>query len=889
MLRRALSRWLLKLGALVRQRRKRDVADELASHILQLEDEFLASGMTTREARTAARRRFGNRVRIQETSRELFAFQIIDEFCRDLRVSLRSLRRAPGFAVTAVLTLAVGIAGSVAAFSVINGVLVMPFEDPHRMVVLGTARGNTVRVTLDDVGTYRDRTRVLESVIASRFGAMELDEGGPRIVLGFNEVTPGYFETLGIEPAMGDLFPAGRLPDGTRPVIVSDRLWRNVLDADPEVVGHRLRLRTRSGLERGAPEVFTVAGVLPSSAPRHLASGSVPEVELWFPADPNLTEARPRFYLYGRLNPGETMESAQAEIDVIGPGFANPDEFRIGPLSDVMNGRFSEYRVYTFAAAVAVLFGIALLNVVGLQVSRLAARQPELLVRAALGASRPRLVRATVSEAVILASAGGVVAFAVLYLAQGLILSRIPDLLPRMDRIAVDLEAFAFTWVIAGVAVLTIGIVPALRAARRGASSPIGDAGYRHTDSPGHTRLQQAASFAQMALAVVLLSGAGLLVQGYQRLTADDPRLGNDNVVMLRVELPEQYHSESRHDRFFLNLVDRVRARPGVLAAAATTSVPLEPNAGVFAEFEADNGRATVGVRPGETNPFADVSLIQEVSEDYGTAIGTPLVSGRWLDRNDVVSRSLVAVISEEMTGRLWPGENPLGRRLRARSDAGGNPNPWLVVVGVVASVRNSLSQPTAVVYVPYSVDAFWPEFFNRQGMVVAARIRDGAHPDLASIATQLEPESIVTTASVAETLDTYFRTPRFQMTLIGLLALVAAALAAIGVYGVVSYQTVRRTREIGLRVALGATTREVVALMARRAAFPAVAGVAVGVVTSAGLSRLLESYLYTVQPNESWAYAGGLLVGVALSLVASWIPAKQAARIDPMRALGNE
>jgi putative ABC transport system permease protein len=883
----------------------RDLEDELHFHE-EMKAQALADadGMSGDEARAAARRRIGNLLRLREQSREPWGFATVDTFTQDVRHALRLLRRDPAFTFTALAMVALGIGLTTAIFSVAYGVLwrPLPYLNPDRLIIVSSAQqtGTGVKTfsTWPPV-TYeglRPRVTTLDHLAAYTSIDVQLTGRGEPLQLPALNVSPNFFTTLGTNPAHGRGFlPGAATPDDDRAVIVSDRLWRTSLEADPAIVGQSI---TIDGIPR------TVVGVLPPNftfRPVITRLGALPDADIFLPNRwPDATGGNAALFLLGRMKSGVTRERAVAELTAL------VNEPSIAPAGALTTAGAFAANVRTLARAVSlqeqgtesvrplllILIGavsfvllIACVNVANLQMARLTARRGELSVRMALGAGRRRIVRQLLTEAVVLSLLGASLGVMLAWLAIGVTLPLVPQaVLPRLGGIVIDTRVMAFCLGLSLVSTLLIGLVPALRvsgtacgeclALHAGATRTIGDR--------SGERLRTLLVAGQIAMTLVLLIGAGLLIHSFVRLTSVSPGFessGRDGVVQtVRVTLPERLADEpERIHAFARGVLDHIQSLPGVTSASLINSMP-------FGRMFIQGDFAIEG-QPKAVLPAG----WPKIDADYFKTMGIPLLAGREFTARDTAAAPKVAIVSERIGREYFPGGSgeALGRRVRL-----GDRGEWLTVVGVVADIRQmGLDRDVQpMIYVPFQQERAEPFLLRFVAFVartstpgsvvegIRAEVRRAA-PDLPIQSTVTMDEAVA--ASVAQ--------PRFRMVLLGLFAMTATLIATCGVYGLMAYAVTQRRREIGVRIALGAERRDVLRLVLTRALRIVVAGLIVGLVGAVAVTRVLQTFLFGVTPTDPIAFTIVTLLLMTVGLMAAWLPARRATRIDPCAALRAE
>jgi len=806
----------------------------------------------------------------------------METLLQDLRYAARRLTRAPAFTLIAVLTLALGIGANSAIFSVVNAVLLrpLPYPEPDRLVTVNQLWEGTLPSVFTPAN-YRDvraQNTVLERMAAYDATGLTLTGRGEPVRLEGVEVGDGFFEALRVRPVLGRTFrPEENQPGRTRVVVLGHGLWQERFGGDPEIVGKVVSLS-------GNP--YEVVGVMPRGfsfpAERQLY------VPLEYEEDFMSDDSRGAWYLQviGRLKPGVSVEQAAAQVAQIGKRLeaAYPETN-----TDVGMSAFSlrERMVGKVRASLWVLLGavgfvllIACANVANLLLARAAARETELAVRTALGAGRARLVRQLLTESVVLGTLGGAAGLLLALWGSAFLVALQPEGIPRLEEVRVDGTVILFT---AGMALLTgllFGLIPAAQVGRGSLAASIREGGRGALSGRGSKRVRGALVVAEVALAMILLTGAGLLVQSFVRLQRVDPGFQPEGALTFRLSLPQaQYDAPEERAAFYQRLSERVQALPGARSVGAVIALPLSDFGFTFS-FEVE-GRAPA--QPGE-EPSIQTRV---ATPDYFRTMGIPLVRGRGFTADDRRGSPQVVLISEAAVRRYFPDEDPIGKRITlgwgTEDGHGGGEG-----VGVVGDVREfALAQesepllfvPHAQVPVP-SMTMVLRTSLPPESQVAAVRslVREmDANLPLA----EAQPLRSVVAESVSQ--------PRFYMLLLTIFAAVALVLAAIGIFGVISYTVVQRTREIGVRIALGADPRSVLGLVVGGAVALAAAGVALGALGALAGTRLLSGLLYEVGATDPLTFAGvaALLLGVAAA--ASWLPARRATRVDPNVALRYE
>jgi predicted permease len=881
---RRMRAWLLRFGALFRKElRERELGTELDSHLQMHIEDNLRAGMSPEDARREAYMKLGGVEQTKENYRERRGFPLVETFLQDSRYASRMLSKSPGFTAVAVLTLALGIGANTAIFSVVNGVILkpLPYRQPDRLMSLflhgrGLDRGV---MGVSDFLALDERQKVFEQVAAfspSTIGFTLTGLGSPQMIPG-TSVTSDFFSVLGIQPVLGRSFlPAEGRPGGHLSVIVSHRFWEQFLHADPAAIGSTINLDGKS---------YTVIGILP------LGFHFGPHNELWPILQFQPARQRPPYWLLtiGRLKPGISETQAAADASLIAKQvheqFPLSDDTStiVVPLKDLMVGDSSEALLILLCAVGFVLL-IAVVNVANLHLSRSGSRVREFAIRSALGAGRRRLMCQLLTESLILAALGGVVGLAIAYGGVRTILALSPDALPRIEEIAVDGRVLAFTSLIATITGILFGLIPALRSA----GSPVGESlkeGSRlATSGRSARRLHGALVVAEFALALVVLTGAGLLIRTLSQLEAVNPGFNSTHLVTALLTLPKgRYANAPQVTSFYEELLGRVKNTPGIEAASIAMSLP--PNL-----LELTNPFHIEGKPDAPGQPAPAVGEIP-VGTDYFATLGIPLFRGRLFSDQDRSPATHVLVINENMARRYFPDRDPVGTRVQTGEyDPKGD---WYTIVGVVGNVKyeglGEKDQPT--MYVPY-FDSGWCPWFTREMYVV---VRSASDPEkvvsaLQSAALSLDNQlALAHVRTMNQLLHESVAGSRFRAVLFGVFATIALVLAMIGIYGVMAYSVSQRTHEIGIRVALGAHRMSILRTILREGAGLALLGVATGFVVALALSRALAGLLFGVHAADPVTFVAVSALLLVVALAACYVPARRAMRVDPIVALRYE
>jgi predicted permease len=868
-----------------------ELGRELTAHLALLEDEYVRRGLTRAAARLEARRAFGGIEQTKDLQRDARSFVWIDDARRDLRHAARLLIKHPLFALTAALSIGVGIGANTAVFTVANALLFQPpagVAAPDRLLDIGTTR-NQAGFGPSSYPNYvdlRERVTTLDDVYAlpmfpqamSLSGSGADRHGAERVFV--TPVTVNYFKALSAVPALGRFFDArdSDLPGASPIAVLSYRFWATRFNADPAIVGRTFALNGR---------VFTIVGV---AAERFHGTG-VRSGDAWIPIGMGGAVATNRagawLLIGGRLKPGISFAQAAAEVDSIGRTLQQeyPDEnrgrtLRALKLSPVPgNAGVVAAFLLLLTGIVGVVLAIACANVVGVLLARAAARRQEIAVRLAIGAGRARLIRQLLTETMVLFGLGGAIGLVVARLATSLLVARLPQLpFPIELSLAIDDRTVFFTTGLALVAALCSGLVPALQSSKTDVVSALKD----DTRSPERLRWRHVFITGQIALSILLVAVAGLFVRSLQRAGSTDPGFDPHGVELASLDLSQAGYTSVTGPRFAQSLVDGARALPGVDSASLALVLP-----GGFETQE--RGVQVPGVAPPDGQPVFNVDW-NAVEPGYFSTLHIPIVAGRDFAASDRPDSQDVAIVGEGISRQFWPGQDSLGQymlqpTMGPRGPAA--PARTLRIVGVVRDVRASslidgLAQP--LVYVPLQ-----QQFAPRLTIVARSRAGQQVADDIRAMVARLNPDLPVT----AETLDEYAALglvpQRLATSLAGGLGLVGLLLAAVGIYGVTAYMVTSRTREFGIRIALGARRTKVVRTVLGHGLTLVIAGSTIGLGLAAGAGTLLTAFLFGAPPIDlvmfSAAGAVFVLVGVAACLVPAW----RASFIDPLEALRYE
>jgi putative ABC transport system permease protein len=806
---------------------------------------------------------------------------------QDLKFAVRMLRKNLGFTAVAVLTLGLGIGANTAIFSVVNAVLLkpLPYQDAGRLINISqTALQNQVTgvpVSLTKYEQIREQSQTLESTAAYYTQTLSLVmQREPEAVNGAH-VSIDFFRTLGVTTARGrDFLPEEEQPGGREVAIVSDGFWHSHFGADEGVLG---RILTIDGKD------VTVVGILPTNFSFPL---QFPEPQVWLPRVDEGVGLRPEqvrsgaSYLgvIGKLKPNETLPRAQTELKTIDAryrsqfgSYVDATKYELGAtsLADSLVGTLRPSLLVLLAAVGFVLL-IACANVANLLLARATAREREIAIRKALGASRMRLVRQLLSESLLLSFGGGLVGVLLSGVLTPMLRGFSPGTLPRLENTRLDAGVLLFSLLLCIVTGIIFGIVPSLQAARKGLQSSLKEGGRGSSQSGGQGRMRGLLVVSEMAVALVLMTGAGLLIESFARLMHVDPGFTSKNVMTFHVVLPSSRYSQpSQQAEFYRLLLEKVKSIPQVQSSGVTSYVPLSGAARFV--FFCPEGTACQGVGK---DP---VITLRQVSPEYFEAVRTPLLRGRWFTESDVAGASPVAIINQTTASRYWPGQDAIGKRLANSRDM-----VQREIVGVVADVKfNTLNAANSEeMYFPMAQSP-WP--------FATLMVRSEANPEPLVAAVRQKIAEVDPTLpfsgilSMDEVVATSVAQPRMIMEFVGLFAGFALLLSGVGIYGVMAYSVSQRKQEMGIRVALGAKPRDILRLIVGHGMRLTLTGVGVGVIVSLLLTRLLSTLLFGIGAIDPVVFSGAAVVLMGAAFLACYLPARRATQVDPLMVLRSE
>ncbi|HKG48225.1 MAG TPA: ABC transporter permease [Pyrinomonadaceae bacterium] len=805
------------------------------------------------------------------------------DLLHDLRYAVRLQRKNPGFTIVAVIALALGIGANTAIFSVVNTVLLrpLPYKDPERLVMVwedasrhGYPRDTPAAANYVD---WRDQNQVFESMAAIADTSFNLTGAGDPERLEGRRVSANLFPLLGVDPQIGRVFTAAEdQPGAQRVVLLSYALWQRRFGGDPNIVGRALTLNGES---------HVVVGVMPA---RFQLPSS--DDQAWVPIAFTQQETgnRGRHYLQvlARLKPGVSLTQAQSEMSTIAarlqqqyPQFNTELGAAVQPLQEHLVGDIKPALLILLGAVGLVLL-IACANVANLLLARAAVRQKEIAVRVALGARRWRLIRQFLTESVLLSTLGGLVGLAIAYGGLVLLKAFIPENISQAREISIDLKVLGFTFLVSVVTGVVFGLAPAVQAARFNQIDTLKEGGRDAATGGGGKVLRGLLVTAEVAISLVLLIGAGLLINSFLRLRNVDPGFRPDNLLTMKIVLPEPKYAEiERRSAFYTDLIQRVQSLAGVRSAAVTTNLPLYR--------QGNSIGISIEGQPAPPPGQERIVVTRIISPGYFDTMGIPLLRGRQLTDQDTETTPNAVVISETMARRYWPGEDAIGKRIaagRVRS-----PEDWIQVVGVVKDVRQFelTAEPRPQMYLSYRQAGF----FDPRDLVVKTDVDPSSLAATVRKAVwEIDKDQPVSNIQTMEAIlaDSIAR-QRFSMLLLAIFAAVALVLAGVGIYGVMSYSVAQRTHEIGIRMALGAQTGAVLKLAVGYGMKLVIAGIVIGLIAAFALTRVMSTLLFGVTATDPATFTLISLLLIAVAALASYVPARRATRVNPIIALRYE
>ncbi|MEP7066665.1 MAG: ABC transporter permease [Gemmatimonadota bacterium] len=805
----------------------------------------------------------------------------MEAFVRDLRFALRMLISRPAFTVLAVVCLALGIGASAAIFSVVNGVLLepLPYPNADRLIAYGSSRGKVTIGSLSAPDFVDMRAGASKADLAvytdESFSLRNTDAAVP---LNGARISSNLFRVLGVDPMMGrSLSPEEELPKRDHEVVISYGAWQRLFNGDPKVVGRSVRLNASD---------YAVIGVMPKGFTFPLRAV---DVDAWVPltlaGDSTFAEQRGAHFLSGvaKLKSGVTIAAATSELQMIANRLAalypatNHDRNVMlkGLQESIVTG--SRTSLLVLAGAVCCLLLIACANVANLMLARASLRSKEVAVRTAIGASRTVILRQVLTESVLLAAIGGIAGLLLAVWGTDLLLALAPRALPRVHEIGLDWRVLAFTAFVTIATGLLFGLMPAIQLSSADLNGTLKEGGRSVTGAGSANRTRSALVIAEVALSLILLAGAGLLSATLLRLQKVDPGFDSANVLTAETSLPEsKYKTDAQEIAFYDLMLDKIRSIPGVLSVAGVSILPLSGN-NMMIGFSLEDEPRGNGVPP------AHGEMLDVVTSDFFSTMKIPLKSGRLFVANED-SVPLVFIVNEAFARKYWPGQNPIGKR----ASIGYNSDSLRVLVGVVGDVhRSALDQDAApAMYLPHRQAAF-------NALTLLVRTRDNATNVPAALTRDLaalDPDQTLgKIRPMQKVVETSLAPQRFSASLLGIFAMIALALSAVGIFGVMSAMVTQRTRELAVRLALGAHPRKVLQLVLSHGATLAGIGIAIGLFGAFALSRVVAGMLYNVAATDPFTLFSVSMLLAAVALLACYIPARRATRLDPIITLREE
>ncbi len=873
--------WFAQLFS--RRRIYSDLSAEIQEHLDERIEELVADGMARKNAEAAARREFGNATLMEEDSRDVWRWRPIENFAIDVRYGLRSLRRSSGFTIIVVLTLALGIGANSAIFSVIDAVLLRPLPFPNAPQLADLCARSTLfdfehlGVSLPDIADLRASSISFSNLSPYQLLSKEMTGDGQPNRIEAADVSEDFFPDLGVKPLLGRSFVSSDMQPGSRAVILSHALWRDRFSGDPSAIGKTLRLDG---------ETYTVIGVMPDFSSTDFAT----DCKVWtafIPTQEQLTSRQNHYFnVLARLNPHTDIAQAQTELDTIAsrlatayPGADKGWSFRATPLRKYLLGDAQKPLLILFCSVGFVLL-IACANVSNLFLSRGWARRREFAIRTAIGATRGALLRQLVVESVLVALMGGVCAFFMaLWTVRG-IRAILPPEIPRIQDIRIDSEVVWFTLGASFLAALLSGFVPALLSSRLDVSVAIKEGVAGAGSGKGHNFLRQMLVIGEVALAIVLLIGATLAMQSFARILRVDPGFRPDHLITMRIDFPEfRFAKVEQSIHFVQQLLESSRGIPGVEAASAGIVLPLGDE---VAETKFETEQST-----GDTKSGQRMARNNLVEPDFFRTFGIPLVAGRDFNADDRKEKSPVFIVNEAFARKVFGSLDVVGKRLSALRES--DRPVWGEIIGVAGNVRalDPGAEAKPEIYGPFA------QTHQAAGVFLVFRTKPEPLAIVAAIEDRIwsldKDRPVTSIKTIDKQMEENTGAPRSQSVLLGIFGGLGFVLAVVGVYGVMSYVVSQQTREIGIRMALGAERKKVLRMVVVHGLKLTLTGVAIGVGVSLTLTRFMRSQLPGVSTTDPMTFGGVAMLLIAVAVAACFVPAQRAMRVDPIVALHYE
>jgi predicted permease len=885
-------------ATLRRSRMESEMDAELRFHIEAYAEDLARSSVSRGEAMRRARIEFGGIERVKEEGREARGARLLDELVQDLRYGARMFRKSPGFTAVPVLTLALGIGANTAIFSVVNAVLLspLPYTNAHRLTLvkelLPNISAEPFNVSGPDIAGIQKMNHVFEGVGGFRVWTYEFSGKGEPARVTANRVSSNLFEVLGVQPVVGRVFEPGEEQFGHQVVILSYGFWQRQLGGQHNILGQTLNLDRKP---------YTIVGVMPKSFVFPLP-GMMQGVaaDLWAPLGLSKEELADfgddfSYTVVGRLKPGIQPGQVNADLQLVAQGVletykrwsrdANSPlgDCRLGmlsvPLRDEVTGPLKPMLLMLLGAVGFVLL-IACVNVANLLMMRSVGRQKEMAVRLAIGAGRFRLLRQFLVEGMLLAFTGGGLGLALALWLKDILAAHMPSNIPQFHAIELNWTVLLFSFLLVTLAGLSFSALPALWSSRTDFSPLLQESGRGNSQGPDHQRVRAAFVIVEVALSVMLLIGAGLMVRSFQRVLNTNPGFRPEHVLTASIDLPptEEYSQDERVASFYKRLIEKLRQTPGIAAAGGSTDLPLL--GGWTHAFTVEGYHPPAG-------PQLSLGNHSVIYGDYLQTMGIPLLRGRHFTEQDRPKSRRVLIVSESLAEKYWPGQNPLGKRLKWGPPE--STDPWLTVVGIVGDVKQGPLETAA--------DAHTYEPYGQLGGPLSLRIAVRGQGNPAGLAADVRAAvwsldrqlALGSVRTMDQVISRSTESRRFSLALLGAFAALSLVLAAIGIYAVQAYSVARRRHEIGVRMALGARSGDLIRLVLGQGLRITAIGIFFGVAGALGLTRFLQSLLYEVQPTDPATFVGALLMLISVSVAASYLPVRRAVRVDPMMALRYE
>jgi|SRR5579875_1383993 len=873
--------WARRIAILLRRHKfDLDMDEEIRAHLALKERELQQGGLSPAEAHAEARRQFGNSLALRESSRDSWGWTLLEHLAQDLHFAFRKFRKSPAFTAVAILTLALGIGANSAIFSVVDAILLrpLPIRNPSQVVVvqLNIPKINLFHTPVDPPSfhTFSRHTNIFESTALYLNTNLNLTGAGqPQRLVGMR-TTASLFPLLGVHPLVGRTFTAAEDVHGAgHVVLLSEALWKELFGAASNVIGRYVQLDRQS---------YEIIGVLPAKL-----QILYPDVQFWIPMalSPRAFKGDLCCTMLGRLRPNITRQQAQTVLGIdaaheveSAPPWARPMfagfSISVTPLMQEETGDIS-HPLYLLLGAVLFLLLIACANVANLLLARGSIRSREMAIRAAIGAGRRRIVAQLLTESLLLSLAGGALGLLFAWWGITALVDFAPANLPHPQTIHLDASVLAFTFIVSALAGIFFGVAPAMQASKVDLTDSLKES-IRSGPSISRHGLRRALVLSEIALTSVLLVGAGLLLQSFAKLLDVNPGFNPTHLLTLQISPSKQVSAAQtawrrQYAEFSRTLLSRISAMPGVLYAALSDGPPLmHPYNSVF---------LIRGYHPGANGPQPHADTVS-TSPEYFTTMKIPLLYGRTYTDEDIQAKNPVVVVDEALANRFWPGQSALGKQVGYN-----NKGPWYTIIGVVGTVRShTLARATRGTL-------YFPAYYPGMSLLVRTVSNPAALAPVirAQIATLDPTQAVYSVKTMSQRISESVAQQRFATALLALFAVLALILAAIGLYSVMAYVATQRTHEIGVRMALGAQRRDVLRLVLGQGARLALIGVALGVALAFALTRVMASLLFGVTPADPITFVGVSAMLLLVALVACYVPARRAMKVDPIVALKYE